>query len=112
MVNLQDLFIADDSRAGGITVTHSGRKGELQLAGGLEDVSTGYSTDLPFAAPVPALSKETNQAYASPGMMVNEQDEMLNFPPALYFHPYAFSGTYLLPREFFTRRSTTWKVRR
>jgi hypothetical protein len=28
--------------------------------------------------------------YASAGMMTNQQDPLLNFPPGLTFYPYAF----------------------
>jgi hypothetical protein len=90
LLNLQDFFGSDEARTGTITVTHSGHKGDLQIAGGLEDLTTGYSTNLPFSIPQTHSGQTAVQKYASPGMMVNEQEQMLNFPAGLQFSPYAF----------------------
>jgi hypothetical protein len=90
LVALGGFFAGDSASFGGITISQSGSPGDLQLAGGLQDLTTGYSTNLPLiparTSPGPTAARE----YASVGMMVNQQDPMLNFPAGLTFYPYAF----------------------
>lgn len=90
LLNLTDLFGGDESRTGGITVTHGGPEGALQVAGGVEDFSTGYSAPLPIVAVKSKSGDIAERQYASVGMMVNEQDTALGFPSGVKFWPYAF----------------------
>ncbi|MGP8253334.1 MAG: hypothetical protein ACLQHF_14990 [Terracidiphilus sp.] len=90
LINLSDLFGVDDTRVGGVTISHSGPSGALQIVGGLEDLTTGFSTNMPIV-PVPARTRRVaDRQYGSAGMMVNAQDAHLDFPAGVSFSPYAF----------------------
>jgi len=90
LIDLKDFFAGQGSMVGGITVTQTGPPGALQLAGGLQDLTTGYSTDLPFTVAKTSPGEMGFRQYSSVGLMVNQQDPLLNFPTGLTFYPYAF----------------------
>ncbi len=90
LLDLKDFFGGDDARAGGITITHDAPPGTLQIAAGLEDLTTGYSTNLPLRVRSSTAGDIAPRQYASVGLMVNQQDPILNFPAGLTFYPYAF----------------------
>jgi len=90
LIDLKTFFAGDSAMAGGITITQTGPPGALQLAGGLQDLTTGYSTNLPFAVAQTATGGGAVRQYASVGLMVNQQDPLLNFPTGVVFYPYAF----------------------
>jgi hypothetical protein len=92
LLDLRDMFGTDDTRVGGITITHSGKSGALQVIGGLEDLTTGYSANMPLV-PIIAKTKTSTSSvrqYGSAGLMVNEQNSRLGFPDGVRFVPYAF----------------------
>ncbi len=90
MLNLKDFFGGDPGRAGGIHIAYSGSLGAVQVVGGLEDATTGFSVDLPLAAQVPPPDAASPRELAAVGIMVNQQDPLLNFPASVSFTPYAF----------------------
>jgi hypothetical protein len=90
LIDLGGFFAGDSATFGGITISQSGSPGDLQLAGGLQDLTTGYSTNLPLIPAKISPGPTASRQYASVGMMVNQQDPMLNFPAGLTFYPYAF----------------------
>jgi hypothetical protein len=90
LIDLRDVFGLNDQRVGGVTVSHIGPSGALQVVGGLEDLTTGFSTNMPLF-PVATRAREIgDRRLGSAGMMVNEQNPHLGFPPGLRFYPYAF----------------------
>lgn len=66
MVLLQELKQSAGSE-GGIRVTYDGAERGLMINGGLEDQSTGYSANLPFASASPAWTKVSRISYAEVG---------------------------------------------
>ena len=90
LIDLKDFFAGDDSHVGGITISHSGPPGALQLAGGLQDLTSGYSTNLPISIGKRAHGETGPRQLASAGLMANQQDPLLSFPDGLVFYPYAF----------------------
>ena len=92
LFDLRDMFGIDETRVGGITITHSGKSGALQVVGGLEDLTTGYSTNMPLVATLTTKKASTPSVrqYVSAGLMVNEQNSHLGFPDGVRFVPYAF----------------------
>jgi hypothetical protein len=79
-----------NARAGGIEVTYTGRFGDLQVAGGLEDLVKGYSIDLPLVRAKPSEGQPGVQRYGFAGVMVGAQQSVLDFPAHLRFVPFAY----------------------
>ncbi len=90
MIDLKDFFAGDDARIGGVRIVYQGPWGAVHVAGGLEDAAKGFSTDLPLILRVPSTETPGPRQRASVGVMVNQQDPLLNFPGSVSFIPYAF----------------------
>lgn len=88
IVNLPELQAAPSS-GGGIHVLYSGPKDALEINGGLEDQSVGYSANLRFASPPPATAKVSQITFAELGLMVGAADPMMFFPGGTTFTPYS-----------------------
>lgn len=91
MLDLKDFFAGDDSRVGGLRVAWNGPWSAVLVAGGLEDAVKGFSTDLPLMSrKAGSRTAPGPPQLASAGVMVNQQDPLLNFPASIDFTPYAF----------------------
>ncbi len=90
MLALKDFFVGDPGRVGGLHIAYSGAWGAVQVFGGLEDATKGFSVDLPVALRLSATDGLGTQQLAAAGVMVNQQDPLLNFPDSVSFTPYAF----------------------
>lgn len=77
--------------SGGLTVTYNGMSSDLIVNGGLEDQSTGYSANIPFAetSNTPATTLKAQPDIAALGLMVGPADPMLSFPAGTIFTPYS-----------------------
>ena len=98
MLNLEDL--ADNpsplaKRVGGIRVQYSGKPGSIQVTGGLENDSGGYSANIPFWMRDMHTTTSTQITYASAGIMVGKPDPMMmpGFPKDTTFSHISFSAT-------------------
>ena len=90
MLDLKDFFAGDPALVGGLHIAYSGKWGSVQVAGGLEDATKGFSADLPLAWHLPPTDSAGLRQLAAAGVMVNTQDPLLNFPASVSFTPYAF----------------------
>lgn len=81
--------------AGGIRVTYTGQQGSVQVSGGLENPSEGYSANIPFRDHDMSSAPATAITYASAGLMVGKPDPMMTpgFPKDTTF------GLYLVLRN-------------
>ncbi len=87
-VDLEELLTAT-STVGGIQVTFTGQKSDLQIYGGLQDRSVGYSAKL-LVVPVPDASAEQKSlTVAELGLMAGAADPMMSFPVGTTFTPYS-----------------------
>jgi len=93
MLHLEDL--ADNpsplaKRVGGIRVQYTGQPGSVQVTGGLENDSEGYSANIPFWGRDMSSASPGQMTYASAGIMVGEPDPMMmpGFPKDTTFIPY------------------------
>lgn len=81
------------SDAGGIRVSYVGGPDGLLISGGLEDIGTGYSANLPFTAPVRPIPHGahplTPLSFAELGLMTGPADPWMNFPEGTVFTPYS-----------------------
>ncbi len=93
MFHLED-FAANPStlakQAGGIRVQYTGQPGSVQVTGGLENDSEGYSANIPFWGHDMSSAPATSITYASAGLMVGKPDPMMmpGFPKDTTFTPY------------------------
>ena len=72
---------------GGLQVAYTGPPGALDVNGGIEDQSIGYSANLRFA---PAASgTSASSSVAAVGVMAGAADPMMLFPAGTTFTPYA-----------------------
>ncbi|MGO9096908.1 MAG: Ig domain-containing protein [Bryobacteraceae bacterium] len=76
--------------AGGLDISYTGRPGDLQVAGGLEEPAQGFSLDMPIVRQTAAQGIPAQQRYAAAGVMVGQQQADLNFPAGVSFSPFAF----------------------
>ncbi len=90
MLDLKDFFAGDPGRVGGLHIGYKGARGAIQVVGGLEDAVKGFSADLPVSVRFPPVDQVGPQQMAAAGVMVNQQDPLLNFPASVSFTPYAF----------------------
>lgn len=76
--------------AGGIRVTYTGQPGSLQVNGGLENASEGYSANIRFSGHDMSSAPATSISYASAGLMFGKPDPMMmpGFPKDTAFAPY------------------------
>src|SRR5713226_313374 len=77
-------------RAGGIRVQYTGQPGSVQITGGLENDSEGYSANIPFWGHDMSSASLGQITYASAGVMVGKPDPMMmpGFPKDTTFSPY------------------------
>jgi hypothetical protein len=87
-VHLDELLNATSS-VGGIQVTFTGQKADLQIYGGLQDRNVGYSANLPFVALPDASAKQNSVSIAELGLMAGSADPMMSFPADTTFTPYS-----------------------
>jgi hypothetical protein len=71
---------------GGLQVAYTGPAGALDINGGIEDQSIGYSANLRFAPP--ASGKVSSSTVAAVGIMAGVADPMMLFPVGTTFTPY------------------------
>lgn len=86
MLDLNELA-ATNASSGGIRVTTTGKSTELLINGGLEDIGSGYSANIPFNL----ASVSTQQSTATVvelGLMTGPADPMMRFPAGTTFTPY------------------------
>jgi hypothetical protein len=76
--------------AGGLDISYTGRPGDLQVSGGLEEPAQGFSLDIPIVRQTAAQGPPALQRYAAVGVMVGQQQADLNFPAGVSFSPFAF----------------------
>lgn len=75
--------------AGGVRVLFSGRLGEVNAVGGLENTREGYSAVIPFwQAPTGPSWAKAPVTVAHPGIMVGTADPAMGFPAGTNFVPY------------------------
>ncbi len=76
--------------AGGIRVQYTGQPGSVQVTGGLENDSEGYSANIPFWGHDMSSAPATSITYASAGLMIGKPDPMMmpGFPKDTTFTPY------------------------
>src|SRR5713226_7033368 len=93
MLRLEDF--ADNpsplaKRVGGIRVQYTGQPGSVQITGGLENDSEGYSANIPFWGHDMSSASPGQITYASAGVMVGKPDPMMmpGFPKDTTFSPY------------------------
>jgi hypothetical protein len=86
ILNLHELLSAKSSD-GGIRITYTGRPTDLIVNGGLEDIGSGYSANIPFN-PAPALATASTFTVAELGLMTGRADPMMHFPAGIIFTPY------------------------
>ncbi len=93
MLRLED-FAADPStlakQAGGIRLQYTGQLGSVQVVGGLENDTEGYSANILFWAPDLSSAPATSITYASAGLLLGNPDPrmMPGFPKETTFNPY------------------------
>lgn len=88
MVALPELQSTPNTE-GGIRVAYQAPADALEINGGLEDQSVGYSANLRFA-PTPSTSAKVSQVtIAELGLMVGGADPMMLFPAGTTFTPYS-----------------------
>ncbi len=90
MVDLKDFFAGDPGRVGGIHIAYSGALGSVAATGGIEDATKGFSASMPLVWHVAPAGTAGPRQLAAAGVMVNQQDPLLNFPASVSFTPYAF----------------------
>jgi len=90
MLNLNAFFTGDPGMVGGLHIAYGGNLGAVQVVGGLEDATKGFSVDMPIASQVAPPDAAGPRELAAVGIMVNQQDPLLNFPASVSFTPYAF----------------------
>src|ERR1700728_434827 len=73
---------------GGVRVTYNGPEHGLLVSGGLEDLATGFSANLPLHSPPKPSEKLATLTYAAVGFMTGEADPMMRFPAGTRFIPY------------------------
>ncbi len=79
-----------ESTSGGLRVTFSGRIGDVNVSGGLENAIEGYSAAMPFwlvISVADAAARKLNRIN-HPGLMVGSPDPDMNFPADTRFLPY------------------------
>jgi hypothetical protein len=82
-------FQSSPANEGGIDVSYSGAAGDIEVNGGLQDQSVGYSANLRFTQ-APSPSAKTSQlGVAALGLMVGAADPMMLFPAGTTFTPYS-----------------------
>lgn len=84
-----DLFELASARTsvGGIRITYNGTATDLLINGGLHDVGSGYSANLPFTT-APASKSNATATVAELGLMTGPADPMMRFPSGTTFTPY------------------------
>jgi hypothetical protein len=87
VVDLSEMQSAP-ANEGGIRVTYNGPKHGLLARGGLEDLATGFSANLPLHSPPKPSEKSATLTYAAVGFMTGEADPMMRFPAGTRFTPY------------------------
>jgi hypothetical protein len=88
IVQLSELQSPPDNE-GGIDVSYVGPAGALEVNGGMEDLSVGYSANLRFAQAPSASAKISELNIAELGLMVGAADPMMLFPAGTTFTPYS-----------------------
>jgi len=88
IVQLSELQ-SSPANEGGIDVSYVGLAGALEVNGGMEDLSVGYSANLRFAQAPSASSKISELNIAELGLMVGAADPMMLFPAGTTFTPYS-----------------------
>jgi hypothetical protein len=73
---------------GGVRVSYNGPEHGLLVSGGLEDLATGFSANLPLHSPPKPSEKSATLTYAAVGFMTGEADPMMRFPAGTRFTPY------------------------
>jgi hypothetical protein len=73
---------------GGVRVAYNGPEHGLLVSGGLEDLATGFSANLPLHSPPKPSEKSATLTYAAVGFMMGEADPMMRFPAGTRFTPY------------------------
>ena len=92
--------------SGGLRVTYDGAANDLLVSGGLRDVTTGFSANIPFApSPAPAGTAST-VTYAELGLMTGAADPMMSFPVGTTFTPYTIVRN--ISNQPITFTSTLW----
>ncbi|HSS95969.1 MAG TPA: hypothetical protein VLK33_03005 [Terriglobales bacterium] len=87
-VNLDEL-LTTTSLSGGIQMTFTGQKSDLQIYGGLQDRNVGYSAKLPFVAVPDATAQQNSLTITELGLMAGAADPMMSFPVGTTFTPYS-----------------------
>lgn len=84
-----DLFDLSSARTsvGGIRITYTGTATDLLVNGGLEDIGSGYSANIPFTS-APASKGRSTATVAELGLMTGPADPMMHFPSGTAFTPY------------------------
>lgn len=91
-VDIADLPLAAGS-SGGVHVSYDGPEGGLAVNGGLEDLQSGYSVNLPFvpiAAPA-AGATPVNASVAQLSLMSGSQTSEMHLPADTVFSPYSIA---------------------
>ncbi len=108
MLDLKTFFAGDPGRVGGLHIAYNGVRGAIQVVGGLEDATKGFSVDLPVTLRIPPIAPAGPQQMASVGVMVNEQNRCSTSLEASPSRLMLTSGTSPTRRKRCTSRSTTW----
>ena len=88
MVELREVKNAS-SGAGGLRITYDGPEHGLVVNGGLEDLATGYSAEMPLRPPLHVNEKSTSTTWTELGLMTGAADPMMSFPTDTVFSPFS-----------------------
>ena len=93
LLRLEDLatnIAALAPRTGGVRVQYTGAMGSVQVVGGLENDTIGYSANIPFWLHDTSNSPPAPISYAFAGLMLGKPDPMMmpGFPKTTTFSPY------------------------
>jgi hypothetical protein len=107
MLPLQKVFDLSANRTGGIVIRYWGTAHSLLAFGGLEDVSTGFSSTLALAEYHPENVRSAQPhtvTLDAPGMMVGKQNPHLEFPEEQHSRLTALCITSAtIPGQFFSQ---------
>lgn len=77
-----------ETRAGGIRIQWTGKRADLLVAAGLENVPEGYSAVMSFLLHDPRSAAPSKTSYGAAGLMVGRPDPAAGFPEGTRFTPY------------------------
>jgi hypothetical protein len=84
---------AQEGSTGGIRIRYDGVEGGLDVNGGLEDLQTGYSANLPFVPVAPPTSSPSavESTVVQLSLMNGSQNSQMHLPAKTVFTPYSIA---------------------